>query len=231
MAIKHYKRGEHPAGFIGFRVAVSFGGKYRQKYISTSDITEEESAFTLRKLEAQLLEQQWKQESLLQQYQVSVTSSHPNTKPGRGLGVHGLTMAFSADKRGTWSAAFVVQNERSVPERFTFANRLYSDAWRDAVNRWGAVHDVLPEDLERVLNNPPDPARFKELRRIMVEEGHDVPVGALHHVFREQRERLKGVKPIKEAPAVALPGVPKVDDKIAREMEEWFNSVASKSAS
>lgn len=36
MGIKYYGPSDHPAGFIGFRVSLGFGGKHLESYNSTS---------------------------------------------------------------------------------------------------------------------------------------------------------------------------------------------------
>src|SRR5690606_21715335 len=115
--------------------------------------------------------------------------------PGRGTGVSGITLGFVQDR--TWIPCFIVQLSRKRgAARFTFARRLYSETWKAAVDAWAENYTILPDDYERVLNNPPPPEQFKELRRIMNAEGFEIPVTALRPVFTEQREKIRKMKPL-----------------------------------
>lgn len=227
MGVRLYKRGEHPAGFIGFRVTLPYGGKYKQKYFSTNGMRPDSIEFEMQEMKARLQEAEWQMESLLWQYQTFVTTNHPNTKPGRGVGVHCITLNFFTDRRDKWTPAFVVQNEISHPVRFTFAQQTYSETWEQAVTKWAEWHSIEDKDRDRVLANRPDPTRFKELRRIMVDEGFDIPVEALRPVFKEQREKLKAMQ-AKPTAQRSYPGLPNVDQNVAQEVEAWFHSVAGK---
>jgi len=44
MAIFEYKTGEHPGGFVGFRVGCTVGDEYRQKYFSLRKVKRTEKA-------------------------------------------------------------------------------------------------------------------------------------------------------------------------------------------
>ena len=37
MSIYHYEKGQHPGGFIGYRVVVQVAGKYKQKYFGSTE--------------------------------------------------------------------------------------------------------------------------------------------------------------------------------------------------
>lgn len=125
MSIIYYGQGEHPGGFIGFRVNVSYADNYYQEYFSTSTArlqSEEDTFFLTQKLKAEHQEAEWRADSLMYQYKRYVTKNHPLTKPGRGVGVHGITASFFLDKSKKWQAAFVVakcqaQSKRRVGPR------------------------------------------------------------------------------------------------------------------
>lgn len=109
MVVIYYEPDKHPAGFIGFRVTTSINGQFLQRYFSTRAATEQSDADTLflyRRLEAELQYLEWQRESLLHRYHQFVTESHPNTRPERGVGVHGLTAAFMHQGKSNWQACF-----------------------------------------------------------------------------------------------------------------------------
>ncbi|MEZ9709201.1 hypothetical protein AB4254_11030 [Vibrio breoganii] len=58
MTVLFYDEGEHPAGFVGYRVATSLGrnNEYRQKYFSLNQYSEHEA-----RLEAQRLGENWRE--------------------------------------------------------------------------------------------------------------------------------------------------------------------------
>lgn len=235
MAIKHYKKGEHPAGFIGFKVNMGFDGKYLQKYFSTSRARiqdESDSVFMEAKLQAEIQELVWRRESLQFQYQRFVTQNHPNTKPERGVGVHGITAGFFGSPDEGWKAGFSVavrqdgEGSRKGNTRFTFTQYSYSQAWSNAVLLWAQEHDIADADVERVLTNPPEPAQFKRLRRQIneVECSAVIPLKVLTPVFTEQRELIAKKRAALRAKEMKLHvGMPcQPDADLQAEMAAWF---------
>lgn len=233
MAVRYYGPGDHGSGFVGFRVTVAFGGDYRQEYFSTIRAKVQDDSdplFRYEKLKAKIKETEWQADSLLYQYQIFVSQNHPTTKPHRGVGVHGITCTFFKDRRGSWKAAFSVKQSAGLPKRITFANTAFSDAWRRAVVEWGRQHEILEEDIERVINNPPSPEQFKHLRRhLNNEHGYDIPVEALSPVFAEQRGEIARRRALEKAEKMKLSeGLMKPPAKdIEAEMASWFESEIS----
>lgn len=241
MSIKFYMPGEHPAGFVGFRVNIAYGNRYLQSYFSTSAAESQSDAdpyFLYRRLEAEIQEKTWKLESLLYQYRRFVSQNHPNTKPERGVGVHGITAAFTM--HGThWQPGFIVSvkqdgaGSRRPAKRFTFLHQPYSQAWRDAVTCWAEEHDIAAEDAERVLSNQPDPEQFKRLRRQINErEGGHIPVAALSPVFAEQRNELARRRALRKAERMKLNvGAPAGSNcqDIQADMAAWFEEMTKQS--
>ncbi|WP_372997766.1 hypothetical protein [Marinobacter sp.] len=207
MSIHYYGPGELSSGFVGFRVSVAFDNKHRQSWFSTKDAkVQDESDFEYKRahLKAQIREAELSAESALHQYQTYVTTNHPNLAPERGVGVHGLSLQIRRNNGRANSSAprfepgFLVNHKvdgKGYNRLFTFFSQSYSDAWRDAVLFWGERHEILQEDIDRLLANPPAPERFKELRRFLNEQSGNeladlIPVEALEPVFREQRAEL-----------------------------------------
>jgi|GEM_PF-369810 len=230
MALKYYGPGEHPAGFMGFRVAVSFAGEYRQTYFSTRHVNEQDESnpfFRRISLQARIQEASWQADSLYYQYRRFVTSNHSSTKEGRGVGVHGITAGFFLDRRKKWEAAFSVQRANGTPARFSFRTQPFGEVWRRAVDLWADEHEILVEDRQRIKHDAPDPHQFTELRRVMNEkEGVDIPIEALHPVFKEQRDEIASARSRAKARNISIgqPAKQPVSEDIQAEVLEWFES-------
>lgn len=235
MAVTYYGPGEHPAGFVGFRVTAEFNSEL-QRLFGTSSAEVQEDAdvlFLARHLEAQLQDLEWQRDSLRYRYQRFVSEDHVNTLPERGVGAHGITAEFVRRGRGPWRACFKVAKYsaaadfRQTAKVFPFSGP-FSDVWEEAVGFWAEEHGVRSADKQRLLNSPPDPEQFKRLRRQMNEhEGHDIPVEALSPVFAEQRNLLARQRAELKAKQMKLHvGVPSpVSTDIQAEMAAWFESV------
>lgn len=233
MGVRHYAAGEHPAGFIGFRVTRLFDEVYRQEYFSTrAAATQDDSDpyYRYQHLRAKYRDTQWEVESLWYQYQVFVTQNNPRSKPYRGVGVHGISIAFARWNETYLEACFSINRKRRAyrpgATRFFLRNHSFSDGWALAVNTWADEYEILDVDRERVLANPPSPQQFKLLRQHMNEaEGFNIPVKALRPVFLEQRNELQNKRLQLQATELKLNGLgPKDDTKsVEADMLEWFN--------
>ena len=228
MGIKHYGPGEHPGGFVGFRVTRLIGEEYLQKYLSTAAAntqSEDDIYYRYRHLQALYQDTEWEAESILRQYRNFVTTNSGNTKPLRGLNLHGITASFirSGNK---WEPCFTVSRPGKKPQkRFLFWNQSYSDAWEKAVTLWAEEHQILEEDRARVLESSPDPEQFKRLRRQMNDhEGFDISVEALGPVFKDQREQLANQRLVQRAAELKLqtPSPAPVSKDTEAEMMAWF---------
>ncbi|KAF0803483.1 hypothetical protein A6D6_03699 [Alcanivorax xiamenensis] len=206
--IEYFAPDEHPRGFVGFLVTARIEGHTRKATFSTQTASSQDKSnlwVRYQWLSAVGMDLEWKIEKRERQYQKFVTTDHPETEPGRGLGVHGLTAAFYASG-DSWIPAFAVARHPDLlgrpqaDRRFTFEQAPYSEVWREAVTFWAEEHAIEEADRERLLAQIPEPALFSALRRRMNDEGNDVPTEALSSVFREQREALAATR----APAQAL---------------------------
>lgn len=234
MSTTYYGPGELSSGFVGWRTHVRFNNKSRQFWFSTKTAINQDDTdcvYKRARLMAEIKDAELMAESALFQYTVFVTQNHPTTKPYRGVGVHGITLRI---KDGTpryrnkerWEPLIDVwytnQGKRHHRE-FTFYSQTFSQAWENAVRFWGAKQEILAEDIERVIANPPAPSQFKDLRQQMNQEFGNatidrVPVQALEPVFREQREAFARRKAVEEHPM-------DVGNKVAEaEIASWFRS-------
>lgn len=233
MSITYYGPGEHPAGFLGFRVAVSVAGEPKQRYFSTRDAAhqnESDPDFKLQRLLAERQDTDWVISQLEHRYQNFVNNDHNNTQPERGVGVHGLIADF-VPMNGQWRACFKITRPREEgawvgPLHITFEERLFSDAWQEAVQQWSEVYSIRNEDRDRVMEQAPSPEQFKCLRRQMNEvDGKDIPIDALSDVYREQRERLSQRSTLQTPPAAParIQDHPVLEERaVEDEITAWF---------
>lgn len=228
MGIAYYSFDEHDSGFVGFRVTRGFGGDYRQAYFSTYFAkyqSDEDKYFRYQRLRAEYQEAEWEAESLWYQYQQFVTTSNRTSKPWRGLGIHGITAMFARYYGGTYQPCFSVNRPGKPQKRFMFKFHRYSEAWALAVDLWARENGILEEDRIRVLNNPPPPEHFKQLRRQMNDhEGFDIPVEALGPVFEEQREQLAHQKLQQRSQDLRLSETAPTHEDAEAEILAWFES-------
>ena len=188
MAIRVYGVGEHPSGFIGIRVTRSFAGQYRQAYFSFRQEGGIATAERQKSLmtEAEALEARWKKESEEHKYQSRLSLAHPNTKPGRSVGVEGITAEFAVDNSGQTRSYYYPGFRVSQPgpgsraaTHIRFSQHGYEGAWKAAVELWAERYSILPKDKKRILRNMPPREHFSALRKQMNKEGHAIPLEAL----------------------------------------------------
>jgi hypothetical protein len=228
MAIRYYASGDHGSGFIGFRVTVAFNQNYRQSYFSTSRADNQNKSdvhFRYERLKAELQEATWQADSYLHQYQVFVSQNHPTIKPFRGVGVHCITCHFFRDRRNSWQAAFNVKPPAGHPKTFTFCSRSFTETWMAAVKFWGEQHEILNDDVQRVLTSSPLPDQFKALRRhLNNEHSYDIPVETLSSVFAEQRGEILQKKAAKKLQNHSGKDFGSVQKNVSAEISEWFEA-------
>lgn len=242
MGVRYYGKGEHPTGWIGFRVTVRYGEEDKQAYFNTRGdqfLYQDDRCvhFKRQRLRAELQDAEWRTESAWYQYRRFVTEDHPTTMEFRRTGVHGLTCDIRRDRRGKWQAGFELnlprykgrgKNGRSAGDRiFTFRTRSYTENWRFCVNLWADRYEILDEDRDRVLANPPPASQFKELRRDLNARGWDIPVEVLRPVFREQRESISETRVLEKTDQLIKRAPEHVSSDLAGEMAAWFESVSS----
>lgn len=233
MSVTYYGSGEHPGGFVGFRVVRSwnYGKTYRQGYYSTAAANSQSDTdvyFRYQKLRAEHQDACWAVESLKHQYHRFVTTTKATTKPERGLGVHGITATFAHWHGGGWEPCFSVSRPGKPQKRFFFRHHAFTKAWELSVECWAKGNSILDVDRARVLNSPPDPAQFKRLRRQMNDnEGSSIPVEALSAVFREQRDLINAQRTTEKARLMKLSETSTCNTSLTStevDMLEWFES-------
>lgn len=230
MTIK-YLSASQGSGFVGFRISGVYAGKEREIEFSTAPAKNQDESdpyFRYQYLKAKLQLTEWESEHALFQYQVFVSESDPQSGPFEGTGCHGIFCHFFHSKLAGWQPGFKVRaSRRGRSPRFLFATKGFSRAWRDAVGFWSAEHRIEREDAERVLERPPQPSQFKELRRYLNDNKKaDIPVEALSPVFAEQREKVAQKKALERAQSMKLTEGLSAQSKtdLETEMLSWFEA-------
>ncbi|WP_020409286.1 hypothetical protein [Hahella ganghwensis] len=217
MSVTRYLPGEHPSGFSGWKVSVSINGKQHQRFFSDqSPSTVKEHVWCeYQELRARIIDLQLMKRHAVQQYLNFIRYDDPRTKPARRVGMKGLT-ADILNRGGRWSCGFRVGYGAEVPVKFfeVSTELTFTEAWEQAVEHWGQIFGIRQRDCEEKSENPPPVDIFKQLRRLMNDEGHDVPVSVLGPVYAEQRLQIAGKKG-NNAPAK------KVDVKES-DILQWF---------
>lgn len=185
MAIFEYKEGEHPGGFIGFRVVCTVGDEYRQKYFSLRKAKRTEKAAI--KNTATELEAKWAAEAAIIRKERAVLGDHPNVKKVHSTGYTGLRCVILCEKKNRagemrtyYAPAFVARGKGE--KAFRVSKFGYEKAWQEAVKYYSENHD-LPKGLKpKILKAMPDKGQFKKIRNDMKKRGHDVPMEVLKKV-------------------------------------------------
>ncbi len=199
MAINFYEKGELSSGFQGWRVVATIRGKRYQKYLPLhrpSTRIPEELWHKYQETRARYYEARYMARSAAVQYLDFINKDHPNTKPYRGVGFHGVTLGIGAGKSTLHELCYFGVNKRGASTRFYIDERTpLCQAWEQAISHWAEVFEIRPKDVDQKLDRVPSPGQFKALRKqLNDQEGHDFPASVLHHVYAEQRGQLEKQK-------------------------------------
>lgn len=175
MAVIFYGEGEHPSGFVGYRVATTLGTQqeFRQKYFSLG----EHAAATAERL-AHELDAQWREQAENEVRLNRLSRSKGNAGPG------GLITGFRAYIRvgrgkaahhtGFVSPVFVVQKPgHGVGERMFSIRKLgYDEAFSQAADYYALVNGLSEAELAAVRRLKPERKLFTETLRLgLVDRG------------------------------------------------------------
>jgi hypothetical protein len=164
MSVKEFKEGEHPGGFVGFRVATTVGRSddFRQAYFSLS-----EYGWRKARTLARQLDKQWREEAAKVASDMKLKGGHKNAAVN--LGVTGLRAYISVEKKQRggglkvyFSPDFIV----SIPgygngaKVFRIKKLGYETAWVSAVTHYCKLHRYDGEIKEKLLGEKPDSAIF-----------------------------------------------------------------------
>lgn len=177
MAVIYYSEGEHPAGFVGFRVATTVGDQkdYRQAYFSLSQHSYPRARELAYRLDRQLREQA-----------ADVTLNNRLAKPRRNAGPNVIATGLRAHihinnkRRGSKSythfyPAFLVRHPTLGPEQsFRTSTLGYRNAYVQAVSLYCQLHEVDDNFRTTLVRRAPNRSIFTDyLLQKLQERGYD----------------------------------------------------------
>lgn len=193
MAVFIYNEFEHPAGFVGVRVARRVGDKFRQKYFAFSKLTKgrngEISAKQLKALEneARALDEEWRLENEKLKRQVLLSRPNANTRKEHALPVTGITANIKIEKKNgkpLFYPCFFVKKpgEGQASIGFRVSKYGYEGAWNGAVDYFSGIHSLTPKQKKELLSKLPDPKQFIEVAKAKRKYGYSISVKDLRKV-------------------------------------------------
>lgn len=227
MSIKEYGPGDHPSGFVGYRVTVFNGRRWREKYYSLRSPSSTMPTDFWTKLQlarARHFEALCRKNAAAADYLKFVRTAHRNATPESSLGVHALGLFIERNQKAV-VCGFVVSHGRDGARRFPIRKdgAWFSAAYSEAVNHWADFYSVRNKDRHRLLSAPPAPRVFQSLRRYLNANGENLTPEEISVVFLEQRTELA-----RQRAAKALsPGNGSPD---AVEIAYWFEREVEKTA-
>lgn len=234
MTIQFYEKGELSSGFYGWRVGVMIRGKRYQKYFSLncpSDTMPETFWHRYQKTRAEYYEARWAMRSAAVKYLNFIRTEHPRVRPFRGVGFQGIILGIGTIGCNQTEQCYFQVNAPGNTVRLAITeSQPLSKAWDRAVSLWGEAFGIRPKDIEKKRQMPPEPERFKHLRKHMNDkENAGLGVGVLHHVYAEQRaeiERRKSRTRLNES--VGQDDLLDVHASLEREISEFLERTGTK---
>lgn len=164
MAVMFYGVGEHPAGFVGFRVATTVGNNdnYRQKYFSLNKYGYSQAYILAHKADAE-----WRREA-----EEEVADSLINTRrknAGKSIISQGLIAEIlvenkvrGGNKKTYFYPAFSVKTPGRGKGYFNFRveKHGYENAYRMAVHRYCETHGINNSQHDELIARMPDRSLF-----------------------------------------------------------------------
>ncbi len=185
MAVFIYNEFEHPAGFVGIRVARRVGDKFRQKYFAFSKLVKgrngEVSPKQLKTLEAEAraLDEEWRLENEKFKRQLLLSRPNANTRKEHALPVTGITANIKIEKKNgkpLFYPCFFVKKpgEGQASIGFRVSKYGYEGAWQGAVDCFSDIHSLTTKQKKELLSKLPDPKQFLDVAKAKRKFGYNI---------------------------------------------------------
>ncbi len=169
MAVFFYDHGDHPAGFVGYRVATTLGRAcdYKQKYFAESEYGRATGSRLAHELDAR-----WRAEAMDVRREDRLTRTRSFAGPGALVtGLNALLRVKRGKKahcRDTITPVFVVSLPGYGKGNRTFSLRELglNEAFRQAVDYYCLVHGLTNEEKNILLKLKPKPDLFIHTLRL-----------------------------------------------------------------
>jgi hypothetical protein len=176
MAVLFYDEGDHPAGFVGFRVATTLGlaTELKQTYYSLSDYS-----YSKAYLLAHKQNNEWREQAEINKRVARLEG--PSAKASAGSIIKGLRAGFRVERGrkahyGTYiTPGFFVQNlgYGNGDKLFRITMLGFDKAYRDAVLYYASIHKLSAEEMLNLEARRPDESLFtNELLAELVLKGY-----------------------------------------------------------
>jgi hypothetical protein len=165
MSVIFYDEGEHPAGFIGFRVATTLGDakSFSQAYFALSEYSYDQ-AYSL----AHELNEQWRNNAKQITRRRRLSRQSRRGKPGYiATGLRGdiLVEYRSNDKHATnVRPCFIVQHPGYGKGQLVFPilKHGFLKAYILAVDYYAEINKLTDQESAELISNPPDKSMFTD---------------------------------------------------------------------
>ena len=206
MAIQFFDEKEQTHRFRGWKVTVEIRGRrYRKSFSLAKPSTRipDDVWFRYQHIQARYYEAKLLARAAATEYIDFISTEHRSTKPFRGVGCHGLALGIGKLSRHKDYQCWFTVTCAGRPHRVAITeSRNLSESWQKAVGLWGRMNGIRQKDINARMLEVPAPERFKKLRQHMnANEGKNIPVDVLHHVFSEKRLEIEQLK--KRTPAAS----------------------------
>lgn len=203
MTVIFYDKGDHPAGFIGFRAARTVGNEndYRQKYFGLT-----EYSYNRAKSLAYELDEKWQLEADAVLHQARIEKVRG--RGGEHIIANGLRASFLVERRlrGGELRTYInpgfmvkVPGYGRPDKAFRIGKAGYREAYRSAVDMFCLIHGYENDTKQVLLDKMPPVTVFTEkLARNLMKNGHEVDK---HDLYDKLGVVLKGPDMRPELPA------------------------------
>ncbi len=185
MPIYRYEQNEHPAGFIGLRVAVSVSGELKQKYYSFTRNGQRFSQQEIDVLEedAKALEMEWKQDQNKKNGQLFKLCKEQGKSPLYSTGVRGIKMKFNIKRKSAkgktksyYTPMFIVSgsnNGKRFQKNFNIITLGYDQAWAHAIFFYITRKGF--DNPDQLMKRQPPVEKFAVIYTFLTNQKHQIP--------------------------------------------------------
>tara|TARA_R110002124_G_scaffold128157_19_gene288732 strand:+ start:28345 stop:28929 length:585 start_codon:yes stop_codon:yes gene_type:complete len=190
MAVFFYGEGEHPAGFIGYRVATTLGNakEYRQEYFALSEYSPSKASKLAHKLD-----KLWRDDAISEIRNNLLTTKRANA--GAGYIVQGFRASLRVGRgrkpehRTYITPSFIV----TIPgygkgqKEFSIRKLGFDYAYQEAVNFYSKLHNLTIAETSLLMKLKPNQKLFTfTLRLDLLKKGTIVTEAYIKNILKLQ---------------------------------------------
>jgi hypothetical protein len=187
MPVYQYNKGDHPAGFIGLRVAVMVNGDHKQKYFNFKVPYSSHTYYSLKERDEMRAKAKALEESWQHQRKATATTREAKAEEVRpslySTGVRGIKMKFcrikkqrAGEARIYYTPVFVVSGSTDkgrFHKDFNILTQGYQKAWISAVLYYFVKKNIDPNSP--ILKRLPPVEKFMVIFADQLKKGNPIP--------------------------------------------------------